>query len=64
MFCGSCGSSLGIDFLKDTCYGISARALDGIDLDTLTYKKLDGVNKVSPAQDLSGTETKKASYQA
>lgn len=40
-----------------------ARALDGIDLDTLTYRKLDGVNKVSPAQDLSGTETKKASTQ-
>ncbi|KAF9877651.1 duf636 domain-containing protein [Colletotrichum karsti] len=61
MFCGQCGSSLGIDFLKEDYYGISARAIDGIDLDKLTYQKLDGVNKVSPAQDLSGQESKKTS---
>ncbi|KXH36610.1 glutathione-dependent formaldehyde-activating enzyme [Colletotrichum simmondsii] len=61
MFCGACGSSLGIDFLKEDYYGISARALDGIDLDALTYKKLDGLNRVSPAQDLSGSGDKEAS---
>ncbi|KAF4836268.1 Centromere protein V [Colletotrichum tropicale] len=61
MFCGSCGSSLGIDFLNEDYYGISARALDGIDLDALTYKKLDGLNRVSPAADLSGKESKEAS---
>ncbi|KAL0941090.1 glutathione-dependent formaldehyde-activating enzyme [Colletotrichum truncatum] len=61
MFCGKCGSSLGIDFHNETYYGLSARALNGIDLDKLTYKKLDGVNKVFPAQDLSGEESKQAS---
>ncbi|TDZ37952.1 hypothetical protein C8035_v001207 [Colletotrichum spinosum] len=54
MFCGGCGSSLGIDFLEEDFYGFSARAIDGIDLDNLTYKKLDGLNRVGPAQDLSG----------
>ncbi|KXH36799.1 glutathione-dependent formaldehyde-activating enzyme [Colletotrichum salicis] len=61
MFCGACGSSLGIDFLTEDFYGISARALDGIDLDALKYKKLDGLNRVSPAQDLSGSGDKGAS---
>ncbi|TEA15857.1 hypothetical protein C8034_v001909 [Colletotrichum sidae] len=54
MFCGGCGSSLGIDFLEEDFYGFSARSIDGIDLDNLTYKKLDGLNRVGPAQDLSG----------
>ncbi|OLN92232.1 hypothetical protein CCHL11_01454 [Colletotrichum chlorophyti] len=61
MFCGECGSSLGIDFLEDDQYGISARAIDDINLDTLTYRKLDGLNRVSPAQDLSGVASKHAS---
>lgn len=30
------------------------RTFYGIDLDSLTYKKLDGRNMVPPAQDLSG----------
>ena len=30
------------------------RSFNGIDLDTLEYKKLDGINRVAPAGDLSG----------
>ncbi|KAI2783222.1 hypothetical protein F4815DRAFT_384832 [Daldinia loculata] len=57
MFCPKCGASLGIDFLdvfKEHVYGISARSFYDIDLDTLTYKKMDGMRKVEPAHDLSG----------
>lgn len=35
---------------------MQARTLDNVDLDTLEYRKLDGVNKVLPAKDLSGQE--------
>lgn len=57
MFCGKCGSSLGIDFRETpdfNGYGISARTFNGIDLDTLQYKKLDGLQRVDPPGDLSG----------
>ncbi|KAI0385390.1 hypothetical protein F5Y04DRAFT_184703 [Hypomontagnella monticulosa] len=57
MFCPKCGASLGIDFLefmKEHTYGISARTFYGIDLDSLNYRKLDGMNMVKPATDLSG----------
>ncbi|POS71327.1 hypothetical protein DHEL01_v210277 [Diaporthe helianthi] len=57
MFCGKCGASLGIDFREASDfngYGISARTFNGIDLDTLQYKKLDGLQRVDPPGDLSG----------
>lgn len=56
MFCGTCGSSIGIDFrdvLTPAQYGISARTICGVDLAKLNYRQLDGVNKVGPAKDLS-----------
>ncbi|KAI9901326.1 hypothetical protein N3K66_003143 [Trichothecium roseum] len=57
MFCGDCGSSIGIDFreLDPPSYGISARTINDVDLDSLQYKKLDG-KKVYPPEDLSGQE--------
>lgn len=57
MFCGKCGASLGIDFREApefSGYGISARTFNGIDLDTLQYKKIDGLQRVDPPEDLSG----------
>ncbi|KAI1506471.1 Mss4-like protein [Biscogniauxia marginata] len=57
MFCPKCGASLGIDFRdvrEPHTYGISARAIYGIDLDELQYKKVDGISRVPPAGDLSG----------
>ncbi|KAF3011634.1 hypothetical protein E8E14_001636 [Neopestalotiopsis sp. 37M] len=57
MFCPKCGASLGIDFREvrePHTYGMSARTIYGVNLDELTYKKLDGIQKVSPAGDLSG----------
>ncbi|KAI9155381.1 hypothetical protein HJFPF1_07963 [Paramyrothecium foliicola] len=57
LFCGTCGASIGIDFREANPprYGISARTIHNVDLDQLKYKKLDGINKVGPAQDLSGS---------
>ncbi|ROW06465.1 hypothetical protein VMCG_04387 [Cytospora schulzeri] len=59
MFCPKCGASLGIDFRdsfkpKFDGFGISVRTFNGIDLDTLEYKKFNGSQKVEPAGDLSG----------
>lgn len=57
LFCPKCGASLAIDFRdvhKPHQYGISVRSIYGINLDELKYKKLDGINRVSPAGDLSG----------
>ncbi|KAI0181522.1 hypothetical protein GGR52DRAFT_567742 [Hypoxylon sp. FL1284] len=57
MFCPKCGASLGIDFndcYKDHIYGFNARALYGINLDELKYKKFNGMEKVEPAGDQSG----------
>ncbi|KAK7948168.1 Mss4-like protein [Apiospora aurea] len=57
LFCPKCGASLAIDFrdvLKPHTYAVSARTIYGVNLDELKYKKLDGVNKVQPAGDLSG----------
>ncbi|KAK8130290.1 hypothetical protein PG999_002670 [Apiospora kogelbergensis] len=57
LFCPKCGTSLGIDFrdfMKPHTYAISARTIYGVNLDELKYKKLDGVNLVKPAGDLSG----------
>ncbi|RYP78022.1 hypothetical protein DL770_006954 [Monosporascus sp. CRB-9-2] len=57
MFCPRCGTSIGIDF-RDTrkphTYGISARTIYGVDLDSLDYEKGDGMSRVPPARDLSG----------
>ncbi|KAL7624054.1 hypothetical protein AAE478_005611 [Parahypoxylon ruwenzoriense] len=57
MFCPKCGASLGIDFrdvFAEHTYGINVRTFYGIDLDTLSYRKLNGAEKVEPAEDLSG----------
>ncbi|KAI0885349.1 uncharacterized protein GGS22DRAFT_142605 [Annulohypoxylon maeteangense] len=58
MFCPKCGTSLGIDFegffKGNDIYGISIRTFYDIDLDDLKYKKLDGKNKIKPAQSLAG----------
>ncbi|KND92778.1 hypothetical protein TOPH_02688 [Tolypocladium ophioglossoides CBS 100239] len=58
LFCPKCGASICIDFRnrepKD--YGVSARTINGIDLDKINYKKVDGANKAGPAADLSGQE--------
>lgn len=35
---------------------VQARTFDDIDLDTLTYKPLHGIEKVAPAKDLSGVQ--------
>lgn len=62
MFCGKCGASIGIDFRdvhpagKPSMFGISARTFNNIDLDSLTYKPLHGLEKVNPPQDLSGVQ--------
>ncbi|KAL2193695.1 hypothetical protein P885DRAFT_63688 [Corynascus similis CBS 632.67] len=57
MFCKHCGASIGIDFREvykpKHIYGISVRTFFDIDLDSLTYDKLDGRNIVPPAGDLS-----------
>ncbi|KAI6781529.1 centromere protein v [Emericellopsis cladophorae] len=53
MFCPKCGVSIGIDFRRPKtedpkgkkAYGISVRTFYGIDLDTLNYQKLDGLNQ-------------------
>lgn len=39
---------------------IQARALNDIDLDSLRYKKLDGINLVEPKGDLSGKQHEEA----
>ncbi|KAK9798684.1 putative Glutathione-dependent formaldehyde-activating enzyme [Seiridium cardinale] len=57
MFCPKCGASLGIDFREvhePQVYGISARTIYGINVDDLTYRKGNGMEKVLPAGDLSG----------
>ncbi|KAJ9141921.1 hypothetical protein NKR23_g7639 [Pleurostoma richardsiae] len=62
LFCPKCGASLMIDFREFYAndekpwfgYGVSVRTFNGIDLDTLTYKKFKGSEKVKPAGDLSG----------
>ncbi|CAJ2511645.1 Uu.00g072700.m01.CDS01 [Anthostomella pinea] len=57
MFCPKCGASLGIDLRERMTphrYAISARAFYGLDLDELTYKKVDGREKAVPAGDHSG----------
>ncbi|KAK4242224.1 centromere protein V [Achaetomium macrosporum] len=58
MFCKHCGASIGIDFREvfapKHIYGISVRTFFDVDLDSLTYRKLDGRNLVPPAGDLSG----------
>ncbi|KAI1083726.1 Mss4-like protein [Whalleya microplaca] len=57
MFCPKCGASLGIDFRechKPHTYGINARAFYGLNLDELSYNKVNGIDKVPPAGDLSG----------
>lgn len=59
MFCPRCGASLGIDFRdankpKFDGFGISVRTFNGIDLDSLEYKKFNGSQKVHPPGDLSG----------
>ncbi|KAK2607272.1 hypothetical protein N8I77_005961 [Diaporthe amygdali] len=59
MFCGRCGASLGIDFRdfykeKWSGYGISVRTFNGIDLDTLEFRKANGLQEILPAGDLSG----------
>ncbi|KAF9772258.1 hypothetical protein IL306_010040 [Fusarium sp. DS 682] len=60
MFCPKCGASIGIDFAKkwpdNPRYGISVRQFNNIDLDSLRYKKLDGLHTLEPAVDLSGKE--------
>ncbi|CAM1509321.1 Fc.00g030600.m01.CDS01 [Cosmosporella sp. VM-42] len=63
MFCPKCGASIGIDFKQadPLRYGISVRAINGIDLDVLKYKKFDGMHKLEPAGDLSGQEDAQAS---
>ncbi|KAF7549343.1 hypothetical protein G7046_g8377 [Stylonectria norvegica] len=55
MFCGKCGASIGIDFRENDPkrYGISVRAIKGIDLDKLTYEKFDGMHKLGPAEDIA-----------
>ncbi|KAH6650365.1 hypothetical protein F5144DRAFT_588857 [Chaetomium tenue] len=47
MFCKHCGASIGIDFRE-------VRTFFDVDLDSLTYRKLDGRNRVPPVGDLSG----------
>ncbi|OTB03412.1 hypothetical protein M426DRAFT_60410 [Hypoxylon sp. CI-4A] len=57
MFCPKCGTSLGIDFgtlFGDHVYGFSVRNIYGVNLDELNYRKVDGMQKVDPPQDLSG----------
>ncbi|GKU03431.1 unnamed protein product [Fusarium langsethiae] len=58
MFCPKCGASMGIDYEKKLpdkpLYGISVRQFNNIDLDSLRYKKFDGMHKMEPAVDLSG----------
>ncbi|KAH7311666.1 Mss4-like protein [Stachybotrys elegans] len=58
LFCPSCGASIGLDFRERNPreYGISVRTINNIDLNTLKYRKSDGVNKVHPPGDLSGQE--------
>ncbi|KAK0747718.1 Mss4-like protein [Apiosordaria backusii] len=58
LFCGYCGSSLGIDFrdFRQGGYGISVRAFDNVDLDKLTYQKKDGKAVIPPYSDLSGVQ--------
>ncbi|KAK1772467.1 Mss4-like protein [Phialemonium atrogriseum] len=61
LFCPKCGTSLGIDFRdsrkpKFDGYGISARTLYGIDLDSLRYEKGQGLENVKPSGDLSGIQ--------
>ncbi|TPX13167.1 uncharacterized protein E0L32_006367 [Thyridium curvatum] len=63
LFCPRCGASLGIDFRDfnkprfDGPSGppvIQVRTFNGIDLTKLKYHYSDGVQNVSPAEDLSG----------
>ncbi|KAJ4189238.1 hypothetical protein NW755_006057 [Fusarium falciforme] len=60
MFCPKCGASIGIDFKRfkpdKPYYGISVRQFNDVDLDSLKYKKFDGIHKMVPAGDLSGVE--------
>ncbi|KAK7748005.1 hypothetical protein SLS53_001257 [Cytospora paraplurivora] len=59
LFCPKCGASIGIDFRdffkpRFDGFGINVRTFNGIDLDTLEYRKLDGAQEIEPAGDLSG----------
>ncbi|KAK6203948.1 hypothetical protein LQW54_008641 [Pestalotiopsis sp. IQ-011] len=57
MFCPKCGASVGIDFREvrePHTYGISARTVYGLKPAELTLRKLDGMDRVPPAGDLSG----------
>ncbi|KAM5348641.1 hypothetical protein ACJ41O_008465 [Fusarium nematophilum] len=56
MFCPKCGASIGIDFWNadPKCYGISVRQFNDVDMDSLKYKKFDGITIMKPAGDLSG----------
>ncbi|VBB77377.1 Putative protein of unknown function [Podospora comata] len=58
LFCGNCGSSLGIDFceFRQKGYGISVRAFNNVDLEGLKYKKWDGKAKLPPYSDVSGVQ--------
>ncbi|PSR90536.1 Mss4-like protein [Coniella lustricola] len=62
LFCGKCGASIGIDFRDSyagnhpSMFGISVRTFNGIDLDALEYRTLNGVDEVQPAEDLSGKQ--------
>ncbi|OAA67186.1 Mss4-like protein [Niveomyces insectorum RCEF 264] len=64
LFCPRCGASVGIDFLQRfgpdlDRYGVNACALNNINVDTLTLQKLDGLNLIQPAGDLSGQASTK-----
>ncbi|KAI1198538.1 Mss4-like protein [Nemania serpens] len=57
LFCPKCGASLGIDnreTLTPPRYGISVRAIYGVDVDKLVYKKGNGRQSQQPAGDLAG----------
>ncbi|KAI1110039.1 glutathione-dependent formaldehyde-activating enzyme, partial [Nemania sp. NC0429] len=57
LFCPKCGASLGIDnreTLTPRRYGISVRAIYGIDIEKLAYKRGNGRQVQPPAGDLAG----------
>ncbi|KAI1161796.1 hypothetical protein F5B18DRAFT_420329 [Nemania serpens] len=57
LFCPKCGASLGIDnreTLTPRRYGISVRAIYGVDIDQLVYKRGNGMQNQQPAGDLAG----------
>ncbi|KAK4181135.1 Mss4-like protein [Triangularia setosa] len=58
LFCGYCGSSLGINFhdFRQGGYGVSVRAFNDVDLEGLAYQKGDGKTVIPPYSDLSGVQ--------